>query len=203
MRLKINPNRMELLRLKKRRVLAQRGYDLLQDKLEELIAEFHRINKRAVPLLKKWEDIFNQFIEELVFLRAQSKKEDIKKIVENLDLLKVEIEFKRILNLKIPKFKIKNFSEFEYPLEEISPQFDKIYILRKEFLEVSFQVLEIYLSLKLISLEIVKTRRRVNALQYILIPTIEESIKYIEERLSEFEREFLMRILRIKEVIRK
>jgi len=203
MRLKVNPNRMELLRLKKRRFLAQRGYDLLQDKLEELIAEFHRINRKAKLLLKKWEGIFNQFIEELIFLRAQSKKEDIKKILENLDLLKVEIEFKRILNLKIPKFKIKDSLEFKYPLEETLPQFDKVYILRKEFLEVFFQVIEIYLSLKLISLEIVKTRRRVNALQYILIPTIEESIKYIEEKLSEFEREFLMRILRIKEVIRK
>ena len=58
MRLKVNPNRMELLRLKKRRILAQRGYDLLQDKLEELIAEFHRINRKAKLLLKKWEGIF-------------------------------------------------------------------------------------------------------------------------------------------------
>ena len=202
MRTKINPNRMELLKLRKTKIIAQRGHSLLQDKLEKLISEFHKLVSIFRRKYKKWDEEFGEFLQLLCILKIQNPSffENLPSSIVSVD---IELESTRLLNLKLYKFVPKNVEQDVYFPSERPPLWDEVNVCRKEIIEGLFEMLNIFISLKLISEEIHKTRRRVNALEYILIPRIQESIKFIESKLTELEREFLMRLLRIKDLIRK
>lgn len=199
---KVSPNRMELLRLKRRKLLAEKGHSLLEDKLENLILSFHRLIRQFKDVSREWEKEFNNFFQQYIFLNTQVPPQELERLLEKIEPLDINLTFQHLFGLTLPRISFKETKEIYSPLEK-PPQWDRLSLQRKRLVESLCKLTEIYLSLEKIASEILRTRRRVNALEYILIPYIDNTIKFIENKLSEIEREFLSQILRIKDLIRK
>jgi V/A-type H+-transporting ATPase subunit D len=164
MLLKINPNRMEFLRLKKRLIVAKRGYKLLKDKRDALIQVFVR------------------------FPKAKSR---------------TEVSFKNIMSVNVPQYKFKCEGKYySYSLVDTTAELDSALKKYHDILPLMLRVAELDKAITLLANEIEKTRRRVNALEYVLIPDLEETIKFITMKLDEMARSTNSAIMRIKEIIR-
>ncbi|RLD18598.1 MAG: V-type ATP synthase subunit D [Caldiserica bacterium] len=194
--LRVNPTRMELLRLKRRLIVAVRGHKLLKDKQDELMKNFFNIL-----------DEIKGVVDEIIKLRDEVYKAYFILKGWNLNILKsfyfkersIEIEKGILYSLRIPVFKeVKG---------EFGESLDSFYELLKNktqsFLDKLIEFGIKLKILKILSKELASTRRRVNALEYILIPEIKDTIKYIYMKLEEMERGNLTRLMRVKEKVRK
>ena len=202
MKLRVNPNRMQLLKLKKREVIAKRGHSLLQDKLEKLLISAHKTIKELNGIFKQYLQEVDYFLKDFIIFRAQVSKDFYENLVRDIGSLQIEEKREQVFNLVLSSFTFE-LSDKEYFLEDSSGSWDKVYLKRRIVLEKLFKLIELYRKLEVISEELKRTRRRVNALEYILIPAISQAISHIEEKLEEIEREFISSLLRIKDIIRK
>jgi len=201
--LRVNPNRMELIRLRRRLALAKRGHKLLQDKLEEMMRRFLLLLKDIGRAKDDLAARTVRMIGDLLYVRITASKENFEEAVNKVDSkISLGVSTVRIMNVKVPVFDIKDMRvEKRYDLFKTSGQLDvainnlKIYIRSLLTLAQSLKTADI------LSYEIERTRRRVNALEYILIPSIYETIKYIEQKLNELERSNLTRLMRVKRLI--
>jgi len=204
MLLKVNPNRMELIRLKKRLIVAKRGYKLLKDKRDALIQVFVRLAKESNMLREELEEkllkcyaIFSNtsslmsklaLEETLMFPKAKGK---------------AEVSFKNVMSVNVPQYKLKCEGRYySYGLVDTTAELDSALKKYHEILPLMLRVAELDKSITLLANEIEKTRRRVNALEYVIIPDLEETIKFITMKLDEMARSSTSAIMRIKEIIR-
>jgi len=194
---------MELLRLKKRRAVAQRGYDLLQDKLEKLMTEFHKLLRKSKKLFKEFDEKWNLFLEEFWILRSKVSNKEFEDMLKLVKYPSVDVQFVRIVNLKIPIFKISEIEKVKYSFIDFDAQWDKVLRLREDILRLLLDLATIFNQAELMAKEMVSTRRRVNTLEYVLIPALDETIKYITEKLSDMEREFITRLMKIKDLLER
>lgn len=204
MKLVTNATRMELLRLKKRLVLARRGHKLLKDKQDELMRQFLDMVESVKGLRRELESKFQESLRYFVQSRMEIPRDQIETaLIIPSNHVDIGIEKKQVLNLKVPQLQIKTgetvrsygFSETTGDLDMSLKLFEKLF---PKFLELA----QIEKALVLMGDEIEKTRRRVNALEYVLIPELEETRRYIEMKLSEMERGNLTRLMKVKEMIR-
>ncbi len=201
--LDVNPTRMELLRLKKRLTLAQRGHKLLKDKQDELVRQFLEIIDETKRLrIQADEEVVNVFqsyylAEAIVggaFLENLFSKPGSKTVVKS--------KIKGIMNLKVPKFEaVIEGDPYNYGQNKSSVSVDACVKKFEKLLRILLRLAELEKTSILLAQEIEKTRRRVNALEYIMIPNITETIKYITMKLSEMERSNLTRIMKVKDMI--
>ena len=204
MQLKVNPNRMELIRLKKRLIVAKRGYKLLKDKRDALIQVFVRLAKESNMVREELEEkllkcyaIFSNtsslmsklaLEETLMFPKAKGK---------------AEVSFKNVMSVNVPQYKLKCEGRYySYGLVDTTAELDSALKKYHEILPLMLRVAELDKSITLLANEIEKTRRRVNALEYVIIPDLEETIKFITMKLDEMARSNTSAIMRIKEIIR-
>jgi len=204
MLLKVNPNRMELIRLKKRLLVAKRGYKLLKDKRDALIQVFVRLAKESNMVREELEEkllkcyaIFSNtsslmsklaLEETLMFPKAKGK---------------AEVSFKNVMSVNVPQYKLKCEGRYySYGLVDTTAELDSALKKYHEILPLMLRVAELDKSITLLANEIEKTRRRVNALEYVIIPDLEETIKFITMKLDEMARSSTSAIMRIKEIIR-
>jgi len=205
MLLKINPNRMELLRLKRRLVVAKRGHKLLKDKRDALIQEFIRLVKEDRKVREEFEDKLMKCYDD--FINATSLMS--KKVLEETIILPkakslVIVETKNIMSVSVPKYKLNMEGNFyAYSLINTTPELDVALKNISKILPLMLRLAELEKSIILLADEIEKTRRRVNALEYVLIPDLEETVKFITMKLDELARSSTSSIMRIKEIIRK
>ncbi len=204
MLLKVNPNRMELLRLKKRLVLAKRGHKLLKDKRDALIQEFIRLVKENKTIREELEDRLIKCY--AIFSNASSLMSKIT-LEETLMFPKakstIEVTFKNIMSVNVPKYIFKYEGNFyAYSLINTTPELDIALRNFYEILPLMLKLAELDKAVSLLADEIEKTRRRVNALEYVLIPDLEETAKFITMKLDEMARSTISAIMRIKEIIR-
>lgn len=196
-----NPTRMELLKQRKRLETAIRAHDLLEDKRDELIQRF-------LPLIKELRRLRKKVQEELmkVYLDFQIAKMINwgKEIEESLlwTEIKCGLKITAYTPLGSPYFEITvegdplcyGFQESNWKLDEGIRNFSKVL---SDLLELAQKEEEI----KRLAREIERTRRRVNALEYIFIPQIQETVKYITMKLEERERSHIVNIMKIKELM--
>lgn len=202
--LRVNPNRMELMRLRKRLLLAQRGHKLLQDKLEQMMRHFLILLKDIDQAKEDFQGRTQKILQDLLYCRITSSKENFE---ESLSKIKAQINLGvstlRIMNVKVPQF---NFQKIEidkgYDFFKTSAQMDLVVQEAKGYTPVLLKLAQLLKTLDILSAEIERTRRRVNALEYILIPSIQETIRAITHKLNEFERGNLVRLMRVKEIVR-
>jgi len=204
MLLKVNPNRMELLRLKKRLFLAKRGHKLLKDKRDALIQEFIRLVKENKTIREELEDRLIKCY--AIFSNASSLMSKIT-LEETLMFPKakstIEVTFKNIMSVNVPKYKFKYEGNFyAYSLINTTPELDIALRNFYEILPLMLKLAELDKAVSLLADEIEKTRRRVNTLEYVLIPDLEETAKFITMKLDEMARSTISAIMRIKEIIR-
>jgi len=200
--IRYSPTRMELLRLKKRVTLAKRGHELLRDKLDELVREFIQLVKKEEQLRSEVEEKFLNVLGKTLFANSLLPQEERESILEPLSLPSVSVEEKKVMNIHYPHFTLDeaftpylggNFSPLIY--EEIREDMNNLLPL---FLELG----EVERGIVLLGEEIVRTRRKVNALEHRFIPELEKAIKYISFKLQELEKESVTRLMKIKEKIR-
>jgi V/A-type H+-transporting ATPase subunit D len=204
MLLKVNPNRMELLRLKKRLVIAKRGHKLLKDKRDALIQEFIHLVKENKTIREELENKLMKCY--IIFSNASSLMSKIT-LEETLMFPKakstIELTFKNIMGVNVPKYIFKfEGNIYAYSLFNTTPELDLALRNFYEILPLMLQLAELDKAVSLLADEIEKTRRRVNALEYILIPDLESTIKFITMKLDEMARSTTSAIMRIKEIIR-
>ena len=201
--LRVNPNRMELIRLRRRLALARRGHKLLQDKLEEMMRRFLLLLKDVSKTREDFQKRTKTLIKDLVYSRITSSKEDFERALSQIhSKAALSISTTRIMNVKVPTFKLNELKiEKRYDFFKTSGQLDLAINSAKEYMQILLKLAGLLKALDILSYEIERTRRRVNALEYILIPSIQDTIRYIDQKLSEFERSNLTRLMRVKELI--
>ncbi|MDD5015808.1 MAG: V-type ATP synthase subunit D [Atribacterota bacterium] len=204
MLLKINPNRMELLRLKKRLLVARRGYKLLKDKRDALIQVFVRLARESNTVREELEERLLKCY--IIFSNASSLMSKIA-LEETLMFPKAksgtEVSFKNVMSVNVPQYKYKFEGKYySYGLVSTTAELDGALKKYHEILPLMLRVAELDKSVTLLANEIEKTRRRVNALEYVIIPDLEETINFITMKLDEMARSTNSAIMRIKEIIR-
>ncbi len=209
-RLNVNPTRMELSKLKKRLVTATRGHKLLKDKQDELMRRFIDLIKHNNELRKRVEDELQSSFKDFVMASALMSSEFLEEaIAYPKESISVEVETKNVMSVNVPIMKFKRKLEddpgsiYPYGFASTSADLDvaieKLYLILPMLLELA----EVEKSCQLMADEIEKTRRRVNALQYMTIPQLQETIKYIRMKLGENERGALTRLMKVKSMMEK
>ena len=196
---------MELLKLKKRLARARRGHKLLKDKQEELMRRFLERIKDVKRLRGNAEEELKKAYAEYLSARCRLSREAL---VLALSFpgkrLKLKSELINVMNLKMPQLKIETEPEpFTYGVAYTSGTLDIFLRRALKLLPELIRLAETESQVTMLAREIEKTRRRVNALEYVLIPNIEETIGQIEMKLEEFERSNLTRLMRVKEILKK
>jgi V/A-type H+-transporting ATPase subunit D len=203
--LAVNATRMELMRLKKRLTLARRGHKLLKDKQDELVRNFLEIIEDTKRLRLEVDD------EILEVFQSYSVAEGVVGGAEMESLFcipgaktSLQTKLKSIMNVKVPKFAVEIRGDpYDYGVSASSVLVDRCVGSFGKLLQSLLKLAELEKTSILLAEEIEKTRRRVNALEYILIPNIQDTVKYITMKLSEMDRSNLTRIMKVKDMIEK
>jgi V/A-type H+-transporting ATPase subunit D len=191
MKLEVNPTRMELLRLKKRLVMARRGHKLLKDKQDELMRQFMEMTRDIGELRATVESSMEEAFRRFLFVSASMSRPALEEAVGlPSKRIGVDVGYRTILNIKVPELK---------PTVEGDIQCYGVATTPGD-LDISLHALNKVLNEMIV--ELVSTRRRVNSLEYLLIPNLEETVKYITMKLSEMERSNFSRLMKVKEIIR-
>ena len=202
-RINVNPNRMELSRLKKRLAVAKRGHKLLKDKQDALIKAFLERARAGKDLREAVEKELAECYGTFVLSRAQTTPEILEQaLIFPGARSTLSVEWRNVMSVMTPEYDVKqegnpvNYGFVGVPLllDAALEQFSKL-ILR--LLELAAEEKAI----RLMAGEIERTRRRVNALEYVMIPNLIETIRYISMKLDEQERSTLSRLMKIKEIV--
>jgi len=191
---------MELLRLRKRIKLAERGHKLLKDKLEEIMRRFLELMKKLSDLQEGIEEKLNKVFISFALSRTRDSREQLEKFIPEGNL-KLEVKPEKIFNLSIPKFEIQTLETSDYDLINTESELDIGLKKMRELLEDLMEIARLWKAVEMFAREIEVTRRRVNALEHILIPNLKETISYISGRLEEMERSYQVQLMRVKEII--
>ena len=205
MRLAVNPTRMELLKLKKRLILARRGHRLLKDKQDELMRNFLSLIEEIKELRLTVEIELFQAYGSFLIARLTMGREFLDEALMFSQLeTNLEVTYVPLMNLRIPRYRLNIEGDyFSYGLLTTSMELDRALKRYKELIPKMVELAEKERGLEMLSYEIERTRRRVNALEHILIPNIFETISYISMKLEELERSNLTRLMKIKDIVRK
>ena len=203
MKLNVNPTRMELLKLKRRLQTAERGYKLLKDKRDGLMKEFMVIIKEARDYRCKVEEKLGSAFLSFTFASADMRREMMEQaLAMPSKKVSLEAKTKNVMSVNIPEFFYKEEgSHLCYSLLSTASDLDTSLATFSDTLADMVKLAGIEHSARLLAFEIEKTRRRVNALEYVFIPNIQETIKYIESKLAEQERGVLITLMKVKEKI--
>lgn len=203
----VTPTRMELFQLKKRVKLAEKGHDLLKEKRDALVMEFFKIYEKRNTLRKELKNYLKNAYESLNSALLMIGYKNVTQAADATNkTAEINVARKNIMGVIIPSIKEietkRHFTERGYALGDSSPTLDNaaknFEIALKKIIELS----EVEGTIKKLAIEIEKTKRRVNALEYIFLPKLKNSIKYIQMRLDEMERENFFRLKRIKSLIK-
>lgn len=200
---KINPNRMELLKLRRRAQMAKRGHKLLKDKLDELLRRFLALIDKAGSGRAEIEDALAGAFGVLAVARGEGGTLVITEALAGAGQpTTVDVGLENLLSIKVPTFTVPQVAlSIKYSLATTPAVLDSAVTGFEAIINPLVSLAQLEKTIQLLALEIDKTRRRVNALEYILIPQLETSIKQINMSLSEQERANLTRVMKIKEML--
>ena len=209
-KLNVNPTRMELTRLKGRLKTAQRGHKLLKDKQDELMKKFIDYVKKnmeiRVAVEKELIAAFNNFLIARAVMSSEVLEEAIMYPTQKINL---EMSTKNIMSVNSPVFNLvkednKEISSiYPYGFATTSGELDGAISSLQEVFDKLIELAQVEKSCQLMADEIEKTRRRVNALEYVMIPQLIETVRYITMKLDENERGSRVRLMKVKDMMEK
>ncbi len=203
----VNPTRMELTRLKKKLVTATRGHKLLKDKRDELMRQFLDKVRENKILREKVEEGIRQANKNFVLARAGMPDEAVNvALMAPKQEVSLEMDEKNIMSVEIPVFHYKTRTSdasdiYSYGFAFTSGDLDAAVKSLADLFPDMLRLAECEKSCQLMAGEIEKTRRRVNALEHIMIPEMQEKIKYITMKLDENERSTQIRLMKVKDMM--
>jgi V/A-type H+-transporting ATPase subunit D len=197
----IHPTRMELLTLRKRRKIAERGRDLLREKLDALMIEFFQFVREIATLRTKAQELLTEAYED--FVEAQMATGYVKLEQTSIgveDRFMIETKTRNVIGVTIPYIQVslKPLSVFPYNAYDTSIKLDRATLKMADAIKAIAELSSAEAAVKKLAEAIASTKRRVNSLEYVIIPRMLATIRYIEMHLEEAEREDFFRLKRIK-----
>jgi len=199
----VKPTRMELLRLKRRVKLADKGHRLLKEKRDALISELMVVIKKYRDAREKVEEHLKSAFENLLMAEVLLGVRDIEQI-SGITSRDIQLNFmtKNVMGVSAPIMEVdhlvRRINERGYGFLSTNAKLDDATKSFEESLALIVKLAEVEESVRRIAQEVEKTKRRVNALEYIVIPRLKATIKHIEMRMEEIERESFLRLKKIK-----
>ena len=200
----VNPTRMELLQLRRRIGLASRGHRLLSQKRDEISRQLIKIAREIQPLRKRVETELLETCRRFMLARATMEPENIKAALEiPTKKFSLAIKFASIMSVKVPQLAKKMDGEIIcYGYATTSGELDIALLALERAFDHLIELAEKEKQARLLAIELQMTRRRVNVLEYIVIPEMQETIKFIFGKLAEAERDNTSRLMKIADIIR-
>ena len=206
-RAQVNPTRMELTRLKKKLVTAVRGHKLLKDKRDELMRQFLDLVRENMALRLKVEQGIKAANKNFVVAKSSMSKEALHTaLMVPKQGVYLEVEKRNVMSVDIPAFRFKTRTAdendiYSYGFAYTSSDLDGAVQSLADILPDMLRLAELEKSCQLMAAEIEKTRRRVNALEHVIIPETKETIKFITMKLDENERSTQIRLMKVKDMM--
>lgn len=206
--IRVNPTRMELKKLQNRYATARRGYKLLKDKCDGLMKQFLALVREDKELREGVEAALKRYYGGFAVASTLSNPKFTEEaLMLSKRLVEVEVSYNNVMSVTVPKFDVRDEVDkitavsFNYGLAFTSAELDtSIRTLNGIFVEL-LRMAELEKKVQLIAEEIEKTRRRVNALEYIIIPQYLETIRVIKMKLEENERGNTIRLMKVKDMM--
>ena len=205
----VNPTRMELTNLKRKLVTARRGHKLLKDKRDELMRRFLELVRENKALRQKVEAGIKAANVHMAVARSVMSDEALEvALMMPSQRMDVSVTEKNIMSVNVPTFRTevkaaKNGEIYSYGYAFTSCDLDDAVQALSDIMPDMLRLAEVEKTCQLLASEIEKTRRRVNALEHVMIPQYEETIKYITMKLDENERSATTRLMKIKDMMLK
>ncbi|MBI5228102.1 V-type ATP synthase subunit D [Candidatus Micrarchaeota archaeon] len=205
----VNPTRMELIKTKDRIALAKKGHKLLKQKRDALILEFFKMLKKAQDLRSELAKKVAVGHRSLGIAESYHSIQELEKVA--LDLrreVEIDIEVRNVMGVKIPvidaKMEKKDFlNSPNYSVAGTSAKIDAAVTDFNEIVDMTVKLAETETAIKRLIIEIEKTKRRVNALEFVVMPKLEDTKKLISFRLDEMERDSFVSLKSIKRKLEK
>ena len=200
----VNATRMELLRLKKRLNLAWRGHKLLKDKRDELMRQLLEVIDEVKELRLSIEKEFQSIVERFVLARASMGPYQVEQeLLLPVKKISVSISKRNIIGVHVPVYaKEVSGDIIPYGYMNTSGEMDIALNDFDKSIENLLDLAEKEKAVQLMAMEIEETRRRVNVLEYKLIPSIIETIRFITMKLDEAERSNTVRLMKVRDIVR-
>ena len=203
----VNPTRMELTRLKKKLVTASRGHKLLKDKRDELMRQFLDMARENMELRKKVEVGIKAANTNFVIAKAEMNEQTLSTaLMAPKQEVRIALGDRNVMSVDIPVYDYKTKSAnsndiYSYGFAFTSGELDDAVKSLSDILPDMLRLAEVEKSCQMLAAEIEKTRRRVNALEHVIIPETREGIKYISMKLDENERSTQVRLMKVKDMM--
>lgn len=204
-RLNVNPTRMELTKLRKKLHMAQRGHKLLKDKRDELMKQFLDMVRENKKLRIKVEHDLQAAYKNFSMAKALMSPKILEQaVMYPLKTASLTVGYKNIMSVDVPEFDFETSDSGDaYPYGYLftSGELDSAIDVLSDVFASLLKLAEREKTVDLLADEIEKTRRRVNALEHLMIPQLQETIKYIVMKLDENERGNLTRLMKVKDMM--
>jgi len=205
----VNPTRMELTRLKGRLRTARRGHKLLKDKRDELMKQFLDVVRENRAIRAKVEEGLKNAHGSFTVASALMSNEALEQaLLYPKQSVELTMDFKNVMSVDVPEYHFQTRTAdqadiYPYGFAATSGALDDAVDALNGVFQDMLKLAQVEKASQLLAQEIEKTRRRVNALEYVKIPQMEESIKYITMKLDENERSATIRLMKVKDMILK
>ncbi len=202
-----NPTRMELTRLKGKLKTAQRGHKLLKDKRDELMKQFLDTVREVRALRTRVEEelmrVHGSFTVASALMSGQAMEQALMYPKQSVEL---DMTFQNIMSVNVPVYHYRTRTDdtgdiFPYGFANTSGELDAAVEALGDVFQSMLKLAEIEKTAQLLAEEIEKTRRRVNALEYVMIPQTQEAIRYISMKLDENDRATTTRLMKVKDML--
>ena len=202
--LNVNPTRMELSNLKKRYKTATRGHKLLKDKRDEMMRQFVEFVKENKTLRENVEKELTKAMQEFLMARAGLSQEALESAVLMPGRqVSLNVSKQNVMSVDVPVFnlEISDGDIYPYGLLETTGELDESVLMLNNAFKMMMELAEKEKACNMLADEIEKTRRRVNALEYVMIPDLEDTIKFIKMKLDESDRSSRTRLMKVKDMM--
>ena len=205
----ITPTRMVLNQQKARLKTARKGHKLMKDKCDELMRQFMDIVRQNKELRLKVEEGMTAAFSSLQVASAIMSPDMLEQaLLYPRQSVELDVKYKNIMSVNVPQYSFRTKNDdpseiYPYGFAQTSGELDDALDKLARVFEDMLQLAQVEKSTQLLAQEIEKTRRRVNAFEYVMIPEFEETIKYIQMKLDENESSTKVRLLKVKDMVLK
>ncbi len=201
-RLNVNPTRMELKKLKARLATATRGHKLLKDKSDEMVRRFSLIIRENKRLRDEVEKELSETLRQFSVARSVTPAYRAETAFAMPSVaVRTECQTESVMGVEVPDVKLVNEKRSDglpYAFPEITGEADFSIARASALLPKMVELAKTEKTVRMLAAEIERNKRRVNALEYVMIPQLEETIKYIKSKLDENERAAVIRLMKVK-----
>ena len=202
-RLNVNPTRMELKKLKARLSTAVRGHKLLKDKSDEMVRRFTVLLRETKVLREAVEQELSVVLRQFSIARSVTPVYEVETAFSMPSVaVTAECETESVMGVDVPQITISEVGEdadtLPYAYSEITGEADYSVKMAAKLLPKMAALAQTEKAVRMLAEEIERNKRRVNALEYVMIPQLEETIKYIKDKLDENERAAVVRLMKVK-----